>query len=100
MELTNLELSALNAKLPPCYSLEQLPRRDAISGALSQLKIGRSEGNETVPDNLPEKRRSRDKLPAHFKDFQLRAKQSEAYRKLYSVLQKIKKHRRKTINCR
>ena len=94
MELTNTQLAALNAKLPPGYKIESITAKPSKSVNSNQR---RSEAESLdaeiqLAPRLPEKRATREKRPSSFDELDSRSKQNEGYRKIYKIFKTLKQH--------
>lgn len=90
MELTTKEIELLNNILPPSFSIEPAP-------AISQQNPSHSNSETfsfklSIPQRLPYKRPIREKRPVNYEEIDPRFKQGTAYKKLYVLFQRIRKH--------
>ena len=94
MELTSIQLAALNAKLPPGFKIEPVSSKSEV---VLPTKQRRSEAENLqfavrYPSRHAEKRPVREKRPVTYEEPEYRPKQGDAYRKINKILQAMKRH--------
>mmetsp|Transcript_13350 Transcript_13350/g.19489 ORF Transcript_13350/g.19489 Transcript_13350/m.19489 type:complete len:416 (+) Transcript_13350:19-1266(+) len=94
MELTSHQLAALNAKLPQKFKIDSATKKDTRQTTAPKR---RSEAENLDFDvqfhsRLPEKRPTREKRPAVYEETEPKLHQGDAYKKIYKILQTVKKH--------
>jgi len=92
MELTSHQLQSLYWKLPVGFLLQQTSTSDSRPSAVPQRPSEKESGQHETNASLTAKRSARAKRPVLSEEEESRPAQSEAFRKIMSILQKLKRH--------
>lgn len=91
MELTSAQLLALNAKLPPGFKINQIVKKES-KNKHRKSELENLDFNNIYIPREKELRPARVKRQVSTDSFDIVQKQSESFKKIYKILQAIKRH--------